>query len=243
MLRKPPYNKPTPTFWQRHRHDALVERWASIVGPENVTVIVPDDADREFLLRTFEELVGLPTGLLEAEDSSENRSMTLGEIELVRQINIEFLSRKWSDTLYRQLVRHGFSLYLQTNRVPHADEPRVTTPQWALDMAADIGAAAADKLSTLGVRIVGDISKLGTRVAEEPHEAARANKVLAVDAAREAVVGTLLCTGLMDDTLVATTTSRDLFRVLLRRAWVRATFQAGRPREVPDESTVGRSRG
>jgi hypothetical protein len=243
MLRKPPYNKPTPTFWQRHRHDALVERWASIVGPENVTVIVPDDADREFLLRKFEELVGLPTGLLEAEDSSENRSMTLGEIELVRQINIEFLSRKWSDTLYRQLVRHGFSLYLQTNRVPHADEPRVTPPQWALDKAADIGAAAADKLSTLGVRIVGDISKLGTRVAEEPHEAARANKVLAVDAAREAVVGTLLCTGLMDDTLVATTTSRDLFRVLLRRAWVRATFQAGRPQEVPEESTVGRSRG
>jgi hypothetical protein len=232
MLKKPPYVKPTPTFWQRHRHDALVERWASIVGPENVTVIVPDDADRNFLLRTFEELLDLPSGLLAAEKDTENRSMTLGEIELVRQINIEFVSRKWSDTLYMQLVRHGFSLYLQTIRVPPANEPRVTTPQWALDREAEIGAAAADKISTLGVRIAGDISKLGTRDFEEPHDLARANMVLAVNAAREAVIGTLLCTGLMQDTLVTDTSTRDLIGDLLRRVWLRATFKERRP-ELP----------
>ena len=240
MLRKPPYNKPTPTFWQRHRHDALVERWSSIVGPENVTVIVPDDSDRNFLLRTFEELVGLPSGLLVAEESSENRSMTLGEIELVRQVNIEARRRQWSDGLYKQLIRHGFSVYLQTNRIPHADEPRVTTPQWALDQASDIGATAADKISTLGVRIVGDISQLGTRASEEPHEAARVNKIMAVDAARDAVLGTLLFTGLTDDTLVATTSTRDLFRVLLKRAWVRGSGQAGKPPVAADGAGQGR---
>jgi len=240
MLRKPPYNKPTPTFWQRHRHDALVERWSSIVGPENVTVIVPDDSDRNFLLRTFEELVGLPSGLLVAEESSENRSMTLGEIELVRQVNIEARRRQWSDGLYKQLIRHGFSVYLQTNRIPHADEPRVTTPQWALDQASDIGATAADKISTLGVRIVGDISQLGTRASEEPHEAARVNKIMAVDAARDSVLGTLLFTGLTDDTLVATTSTRDLFRVLLKRAWVRGSGQAGKPPVAADGAGQGR---
>jgi hypothetical protein len=199
-----------------------------------VTVIVPDDADRNFLLRTFEELVDLPSGLLVAEDSSENRSMTLGEIELVRQINIEFLRRKWSDELYRQLVRHGFSLYLQTTRIPPADEPRVTTPQWALDKAAEIGAAAADKVSALGVRIVGDISKLGTRVVEEPRDAAGANKIVAVDAAREAVVGTLLSTRLMEDTLVANTSTRDLVGAIIGRGWARATFRARRSEAPAD---------
>jgi hypothetical protein len=240
MLNQPPYDKPTPTFWQRHRHDALVERWTSIVGPENVTVIVPDDSDRNFLLRTFEELVDLPSGLLVAEESSENRSMTLGEIELVRQVNMEARQRQWSDELYKQLIRHGFSVHLQTNRIPHPDEPRVTTPQWALDRAAEIGEGAAEKISTLGVRIVGDISMLGTRVTEEPHEAVRVNKIMAVDAAREAVLATLLFTGLTDDTLVATTTTRDLCRILLKRAWIRASGQAGRPEEPPTLAGQGR---
>ena len=108
MLKKPPYNRPTPTFWQRHRHDDLVERWAAIVGPENVTVIVPDEGDRNYLLRRFEELVGLPSGLLVAEVTSENRSLTLGEIELVRQINREFIGNRWSDALYKQVVPIAF---------------------------------------------------------------------------------------------------------------------------------------
>ncbi|MGW2698915.1 hypothetical protein [Streptomyces sp. NPDC001340] len=58
MLRKPPYEKPNPSFWQRHRHDRLVERWARIAGPERVTVVVVDDRDRGGLMRTFETLLG-----------------------------------------------------------------------------------------------------------------------------------------------------------------------------------------
>jgi hypothetical protein len=33
-LRKPPYDKPDPSFWLRHRHDRLVERWGRVAGPE-----------------------------------------------------------------------------------------------------------------------------------------------------------------------------------------------------------------
>jgi hypothetical protein len=228
MLKKPPFNKPTPTFWQRHRHDDLVERWAAIVGPENVTVIVPDEGDRNYLLRTFEELVGLPSGLLVAEVTSENRSLTRGEIELVRQINLEFLRNGWSDALYKQLVRHGFGLYMQTNRTPDADEPRITTPQWALDQAAEIGAAAADKLSTLGVRIIGDISTLGTRVTESS-EATGEDTVMAVDAARAAVIGTILSSGVTTSSQIEVTSSRDLWRVILARAKHRARGKPDRP--------------
>jgi hypothetical protein len=229
MLKKPPYNKPTPTFWQRHRHDDLVARWAACVGPANVTVIVPDEGDRSYLLRAFEELLGLPSGLLVAESTSENRSLTLGEIELVRQINLEFLERGWSDVLYKQLVRHGFGLHMQTNRTPDADEPRITTPQWALDRAAEIGAAAAHNLSELGVRIVGDISQLGTRVTEEPVEGAIDHTVLALDAARSAVVGTILSSGVTTSTQVELTSSRDLGRVIVARARSRARGKWAKP--------------
>jgi hypothetical protein len=230
MLRTPPYNRPTPSFWVRHEHDVLVERWASIVGPENVTVIVPDEADRTFLLRRFEELVGLPAGLLVEQRRGENRSMSLGEIELVRQINLEFIRNGWSDELYLHVVRRGFGNHMQLTRTPHPDEPRISTPQWALDRAAEIGAAAAEKLSTLGVRILGDISTLGAPVvAAEPGEAVPAQGYVAVEAAREAVLGTMASSGLFSAaTFVESTTSRDLIRIVRGRVLRRAGNRVAR---------------
>ncbi|MEJ7756572.1 MAG: hypothetical protein WKF83_09870 [Nocardioidaceae bacterium] len=52
----------TQAFWHRHRHDELIERWAGVVGPDNVTVIAIDDRERRMLLDTFELLLGLPAG-------------------------------------------------------------------------------------------------------------------------------------------------------------------------------------
>jgi hypothetical protein len=247
MLKKPPYNRPTSTFWERHNHDVLVERWASIVGPANLTVVVPVENERSSLLRTFEQLVGLPSGLLVAQPNNENRSLSLGEIELVRQMNIEFKRNGWSDDLYLRLVRQGFAAQMQTNRTPHDDEPRISTPQWALDRAAEIGAAAAEKLSTLGVRIVGDISTLGTPVtAQERDESVRADGYVAVEAAREALLGTMISGNLLDPTkFVDSTTSLDLLRLVRARLWQRTrggvdqTMQAlrlTRPKPPTDDS-------
>jgi hypothetical protein len=231
VLNNSPDKQVTPSFWQRHSHDVLVERWASIVGPQNMTVIVPDENDRGFLLRSFEDLLGLPSGLLTPEKDTENRSMSFGEIELVRQINVEFVRRGWPDNLYRKFIRHGLTSQVQTSRTPTADEPRVTTPQWALDRAAEIGAAAADKLSAMGVRIVGDISTLGARVvATESLDAADADPVMAVDAAREAVVGVIASSGLLTSTPVKATPARELAGIVLARTRSRAR---GRAAPVP----------
>jgi hypothetical protein len=226
VLRKPPAKRPTPSFWARNQHDVLVERWASIVGPENVTVIVVDEADRTFLLRTFEDLLGLPAGLLVSERDTENRSLTLAETELVRQINAEFRSRGWSDELYRRMVLKGIGFQMQTQRTPAVDEPRITTPQWALDRVAEIGAAAADKISTLGVRIVGDISTLGAPRLADESRGAGAPATLPIDAAREAVIGAILTSGVLTVTPVETTSARDLLRVIFGRQWRRLRGQA-----------------
>ena len=121
-------------------------------------------------------------------------------------MNIEFRNRGWSDELYKKVVRLGLGFQMQTSRTPSADEPRITTPQWALDRVAEIGAAAADKISTLGVRIVGDLSTLGApALAEEPGDAVLQDIELPIEAAREAVIGTILSSGVLTDTPVETT--------------------------------------
>src|SRR4029077_546574 len=56
----------SPSFWVRHRHDALIARWAEVVGPERVSVVVVD-AERGAVLRAFERLLGLPDGTLVAD--------------------------------------------------------------------------------------------------------------------------------------------------------------------------------
>ena len=33
MFNNPPFRPPTVTFWKRHQHDVLIQRWASVVGP------------------------------------------------------------------------------------------------------------------------------------------------------------------------------------------------------------------
>ena len=107
MLRQPPYDQPTPTFWRRHRHDKLIARWVAAAGAQNVTVIVVDGSDRLALLRTFESLLALPGGFLAPEDDVVNRSLTLAETEVVRQLNEEFKRREWPGASYARFMRYG----------------------------------------------------------------------------------------------------------------------------------------
>src|SRR6185503_6050867 len=92
MLADPPRKERSPLFWQRHRHDELVARWANVVGIDRVTVIVADDKEPDAVPRVFERLVGLRPGTLELEWNSSNRSLTRAEIELVRALNRAFRS-------------------------------------------------------------------------------------------------------------------------------------------------------
>ena len=160
VLNQPPAKVPTPTFWQRHRHDRLISRWAAAAGADRVTVVIVDESDRLMMLRTFERMLGLPAGLLVPDEAAANRSLTLGEVELVRLLNEEIKQRDWPEEIYARFMRRGAVWYLKTGRRPGEDEPRIVTPAWALKRAAEIGAEMADGITALGVRVVGDISSL-----------------------------------------------------------------------------------
>ena len=196
ILRDPP-RTPTPGFWVRHRHDKLITRWMAAVGPQNLTVVVVDELDREMLLRTFESLVGLPAGFLRPEKSAANRSLTLGEAELARLINEEFKRREWPVANYAAFMRYGALKQLKT-RQPAEDEQRIATPPWARYRAAEIGAEMARNIAALGVRVIGDLAELGRppdSLAQAEADDWPARPLVPAEAAVQALVGAFMAGG------------------------------------------------
>jgi hypothetical protein len=198
MLLNPPYDRPTPGFWARHRHDEVLERWAKIAGPDHVTAIVVDAHDHDKIFRQFESLLALPEGLLVPEPAAkDNRSLTWPEAELLRRVNVSFKRQKWPSELYRAAVRTGMVATLAHLR-PGADEnlTKIALPAWAAERAAEIGAGHARNIAGLGIRIVGDLDSLAelptpTNAAANPPPAvpsdlAAAAIVAAINGARAA---------------------------------------------------------
>jgi hypothetical protein len=192
MLKQPGAASVSPTFWVRHAHDQLVQRWASVVGPDRLTVLVLDETDREMFLRAVESMLGLPERVLVPQPSLSNRSLTRGEVEMLRVLNAEFKREKWPGQLYARYVRLGAIKHM-LEREPDPSEPPISTPRWALERSAEIGAAAGAAIRASGVRVVGDLDSLG-RVTLP---AARAKNdpvpppVLPAAAAAQALIGTI----------------------------------------------------
>ncbi|MFJ9536591.1 hypothetical protein ACIRPX_04960 [Streptomyces sp. NPDC101225] len=189
MLRKAPYEQPNPSFWRRHRHDRLVERWVRAVGPERVSVVVVDDRDRDGLMRTFEALLGLPAHLLRSVPDTANRSLTLAETEMLRNLNKEFRGNGLPDELYSRLVRNGAVMHMKNTCSPTPQDVKISTPQWAAEAAARIGGEMVDGITRTGARVLGDpalLSALPKPAGEQPGELR-----IAPDVAAHALYGAL----------------------------------------------------
>ncbi|MFD7699723.1 hypothetical protein [Streptomyces caelestis] len=218
MLRRPPYDRPTPSFWRRHRHDRLVERWVGATGPGRVTVVVVDDRDRDALTRAFEALLGLPGGLLRPVPEAANRSLTLAETEMLRNLNREFRGNGLPEELYSKLVRHGAIAHMKNVCGPTPQDVRIRTPQWALEAAAGIGAEAAARIVGTGVRVLGDPASLSRAPASGgPADEPR----LAPEVAAQALFGMLTTVaatnGAGKGRTVHRTSSKELVKVLGHR--------------------------
>ncbi|MFJ7963688.1 hypothetical protein [Streptomyces sp. NPDC096324] len=191
MLRRAPYEKPTPSFWRRHRHDRLVERWVRVVGAGNVTVAVVDDRDRGGLTRTFESLLALPRGLLAEVPDTSRRSLTSAETEMLRILNREFRGNGLPDEIYSKLVRNGAVPRMRKSRRPSSDDIGISTPVWALEAAAVIGEAMAERIGATGVRVLGDPAPLSAVPPSSPLGPARTTPRIDPEAAAQALYGAL----------------------------------------------------
>ena len=177
----------TPTFWRRNDHGRLVRRWADLLGPDRVTVLVVDDVGPDALFTAIAQMLDVPAEvLLSRRDDAPNRSMTAAESELLRRLNRALAkSLSWQD--YETLVRGGVASALQT-REPDAGEPRLHTPQWALDAATARGQQAVTAIRESGVQVVGDLDALARPLQASPTLPPGTLGALPMDAAL-AVVG------------------------------------------------------
>lgn len=187
----PPECLPTPNFWVRNDHSGNFARWVDRVGPERVTLVIPDDRNHEYLYRVFESLLGLPSGMLIPDPSVRvsNRSVTAAEAELLRQVNAGSRKR-WEWRTYEKLVRRGAAARMIEQRTPDPEEPRVVTPQWALDAAAELGAQTIAAVQRLGINVVGDLGSLA-QSGQGADPTPGSQLLVPVKAGAEAVLGTL----------------------------------------------------
>lgn len=221
MLRKAPYEKPNPSFWRRHRHDRLVERWVRVVGADRVTVVVVDDRDREGLMRTFEALLGLPARLLQPVPDTANRSLTLAETEMLRNLNKEFRGNGLPDELYSKLIRNGAVMHMKNACSPTSQDVKISTPAWAVEAAAGIGAEMAERITAMGVRVLGD-PKLLSAVPKPAGRESVQEPRMAPEVAAQALYGALAAVAEAAPARSAArgvhqTSSRELVRVLGHR--------------------------
>jgi hypothetical protein len=217
----------TPTFWKRHDHGDVLQRWTDAVGADHVTVLVLENVDRSAQFRAFAQLLDVePDVLVSRMDLTSNRSMTAAEAELLVRLNKKVKKElQWDE--YVRYVRRGVALGMVEGREPGPDEPRLFTPDWALDAAAERGSRSVDVIRSLGVTVLGDLDALACRVESSTPVAPGAADVLPVDAGVQAVM-TVIAAAREDSV-----SSRDLAGQLWRR-----TRQQGREKLRRGSSTA-----
>jgi hypothetical protein len=159
VLDEPGVAKLTPTFWKRHLHADVVNRWSEAFGSDSVTIIVADETKPEFLYDAFNQLLDLPNGYLKPQPTGTNRSLSLEEVSLLLEVNNTFQKdRPWKEYLY--FVRQGLVRNL-TDHIPVANgSSKILTPKWAIDKANEIGNASLESIKRLNVNVVGSLESI-----------------------------------------------------------------------------------
>ena len=168
VLTTPGSSKMTPTFWKRHDHGDVITRWAQAVGRENLTVMVLEDVPRNYMFETFAQFLDVPAEILNGRmELTSNRSMTAAEAEVLVRLNKKVKkTMQWTD--YVTLVRRGVALGMVEGREPAPGEPKLRTPDWALDAAQQVGIASVKTIRESGVQVLGDLDALTTRIESTP---------------------------------------------------------------------------
>jgi hypothetical protein len=141
------------------------------------------------MFHTFAQLIGVPPEVLTARmDLTSNRSMTASEAELLVRLNARVkMQMQWTE--YVRLVRRGVAMALVEGREPGADEPRLHTPDWALDAAMAHGVQDRDVISALGVKVLGNLDALSVRASSPPRVTDLES--IPIDAAVQALVAVI----------------------------------------------------
>ena len=172
-------------FWASHDVAKVLATWSDAAAPERVIAVVADETDRALLPRTFEQLLGLPAGLLQ-EAPSGNPSLSYNAVELLRRLNVVAAERGWPDEIYARVVREA-AHEMKYAGVPPVDSAVPRLPSWAAARVRELSEQRADALVAAGVRVVGDPDSL--RTVEAQDSGAAPVDTVSIDAVVRAVRG------------------------------------------------------
>ncbi len=147
------------SFWTSHDVEFMASRWLDVLPPDRFTLVVTDDSDRELLPRTFEQLLGLPSGLLTPAEST-NASLSMNAAEVLRRVNRAFEERGWPDRDYVRLIQEGMVRELQAAGRSAGDVAVPGLPGWARPLVAERSERRVETIARLGINVVGDPSCL-----------------------------------------------------------------------------------
>jgi hypothetical protein len=164
-------NPRSQTFWKHHGLESTIADWREFLPSDRITVIVADESDRTQQLRIFEELLDLPTGILDADDHlggrSSNTSLSYDRIELLRRFNAMV-----SGELGQATRRLDLDLRRSVFRAPR--EPWEVTipplPAWAAERVSTLSKERAESVRSSGVRVIGDSEALLFNPGDQPED-------------------------------------------------------------------------
>lgn len=148
----------TSWFWQVQDFAGVLERWGSTLPRDHVHVITvpPAGTPADELWRRFAVLLGLDPAAFDTDLPRSNTSLGLEQAELLRQVNVALGDRLPIPGPYPLVVKNVLAhRILETypgTRLSLAPEDAA--------FASDESAAIADRLTGLGVDVIGDLAEL-----------------------------------------------------------------------------------
>ena len=180
-------------LWRPHDVRGIVARWGSAVPPARLTLICSDDTDRRLIPATFEDLLGLPSGMLTVDHPNlhvSNRSLTGNEAELLRRINAVAVQEKWTPKEYLTLCQSGIVGAFRSTDPAATDQRIPPLPDWAVERVAEISRRQVDAIGSSGARIVGEPDRLLVDGSPSP-TAPEPVSTVSLDTAVNAVLGAI----------------------------------------------------
>jgi hypothetical protein len=155
VLEERPNSAAARTFWRHHRLSETLREWLEQLPPERIMVVVGDESDRTGLLRVFEQLLGLPAGILVGDGSgSSNTSLTHERAELLRRLTVALGDRGTSEQR-AEAGRTVLRVLLEVPRTEH-EHSLPGLPPWAVTKVAEASLAQVEAIHSSGVRVAGD---------------------------------------------------------------------------------------
>jgi hypothetical protein len=156
-------------FWYWQDLPGVLTRWLEVVPAERVHLVTvpPPGAESGLLLQRFADVLGLRLSVDELTGRSDNASLGVVETEFIRRLNVDLDdSLEWAD--YRTYVKQ----FLAQRALPRFEQsgPIALSPtdqSWAADRSREL----AGTVSTLPVRVHGDLSDLESPAQAEAPDA------------------------------------------------------------------------